>query len=488
VPSHWAFAVPSAEAGEDAGGRGGCAWILWSVRCALVNAAPAKAEHLAPQTMTAPPTRSRRGREVLFGVLFAMLPLLAWLVYSGLLAHGHLRKGPDQFAYFRDLAQSFLQGRLDVPRGPGQNIHDLVDYNGRFYLYWPPVPALVYVPIVLLFGSNIHDALVTATFGAINVALVILLLARLSDRFGLALRPWERLGLVVFWAFGTVHLYVSMLGSVWFVAQVMAQTFLLASILLFLTSRSRMALLASGLCFAAAVYTRNHLVFGFLFFAAIYVATGKRTRWLGDAAVFLLPFLLSSVANLGYNAARFDGRLLENGIQYHRMADSFRASYLSHGYFSLHYFPYNLYTEVFKPMPFSSAYPFFTYQDEGFGLLWASPVFLLAVPVALTLLWSSVRRTGALRPILPPLGRAQRILLAGTAVSTAAIGLLIFTIMGTGRSQFASRYSLDYQFLLLVFVAVAVKLWRGKLLYATFASLLILSIYVQATGVSMFGL
>ncbi len=46
--------------------------------------------------------------------------LIAWLFYSGLLVHGRMRTGSDEFNYFRDLTCSFTQGRLDIHRLPGR--------------------------------------------------------------------------------------------------------------------------------------------------------------------------------------------------------------------------------------------------------------------------------------------------------------------------------------------------------------------------------
>ena len=94
--------------------------------------------------------------------------------------------------------------------------------------------------------------------------------------------------------------------------------------------------------------------------------------------VFILPFLVFSVMNMWYNYARF-GNVFENGLQYHQMDSGYRKFFVKHGYFSTKYIPGNLWVEVFSPPVLINKFPFFrnTKNRRGFGLLWASPLFLL---------------------------------------------------------------------------------------------------------------
>jgi hypothetical protein len=54
--------------------------------------------------------------------------------------------------------------------------------------------------------------------------------------------------------------------------------------------------------------------------------------------------------------------------------------------------------------------------------------------------------------------------------------------MGTGWGQFGSRYSLDYQLMVLVFCLFSLKLWRGKVFYSVSLVLLALAMYIQHVG------
>ena len=64
-----------------------------------------------------------------FTALAKHVPVLAWLVYSGLLVDGRLRVGASEDNYFKYLAAAFLHGRLDIT--PGGYTHDLVHYHGK---------------------------------------------------------------------------------------------------------------------------------------------------------------------------------------------------------------------------------------------------------------------------------------------------------------------------------------------------------------------
>src|SRR6056297_32939 len=144
-------------------------------------------------------------RKIFLITIFLLLPSLAWLFYSGVFMDGELRKGSSKYSYFSELADSFMNGRLDVKKEKGDVVHDLVFYKNKYYLYWPPVTALVYIPLKAVFKGNSHVRLVTASFGAINVALFALILILFSSRYNINLRYRETIFLIIFWAFGTVH-------------------------------------------------------------------------------------------------------------------------------------------------------------------------------------------------------------------------------------------------------------------------------------------
>jgi len=67
------------------------------------------------------------------------------------------------------------------------------------------------------------------------------------------------------------------------------------------------------------------------------------------------------------------------------------------------------------------------------------------------------------------------------------ISLVIFMVMSTGWSQFASRYSLDYQLMMLLFGLFIIKIWKdSKIFKAILIAGLVVSIYMNYFGMRLF--
>lgn len=113
-------------------------------------------------------------------------------------------------------AKAFLQGQIEIP----QYYHDVAIYNGRFYSYAPPFPALVLMPFVAIFG-------VAATKGTlISIALSVLniiILKRIFKKLGISAEsiPW----LLASFFLGTGYWFcVCRSFGVWYFGHVVAIT------------------------------------------------------------------------------------------------------------------------------------------------------------------------------------------------------------------------------------------------------------------------
>ena len=193
--------------------------------------------------------------------------------------------------------------------------------------------------------------------GSLNTVMVFFILVFLARRLNLKIAAYWYPLLSLFWAFGTVHFYLSMLGAVWFVAQVMGQFFILLCVLLLLINGKTLFTALAGVAFALASYSKNDLMF-YIFFIAVlywlfYLKGAHKSAVIKTAVIFLLPFIIFTGASLWHNAARFDGRIFDMGIAYHRMNQMFVSDFQEYGYLSPVYFPYNFYTEVLQPPPFT---------------------------------------------------------------------------------------------------------------------------------------
>ena len=129
-----------------------------------------------------------------------------------------------------------------MSEGPYRNDHfqDVlpVPGTGLAQLPFPPLPAVVLLPFVVVFGLGTNGAVVAAVLGAVNVSLCWAMLQAVTPRR----RSAALLG-TLFYGFGTVAWYAAMLGTTWFLAHVVASTCLFLAI--------AVAVRADGSAFAA---------------------------------------------------------------------------------------------------------------------------------------------------------------------------------------------------------------------------------------------
>ena len=152
------------------------------------------------------------------------LVLLAALVYWS--------SAPDRYYnHFVWQALAFLDGRaqIEYPVGPiggtpGNDFFQDVlpvkgphgEPSGYGLLPFPPLPAIVLMPLVAIWGIATNERILSVGLGAIDVGLVWWVLGRLP------ISRTVRLASALFFAFGTVFWYAAQLGTTWFLAHVVA--------------------------------------------------------------------------------------------------------------------------------------------------------------------------------------------------------------------------------------------------------------------------
>ena len=119
----------------------------------------------------------------------------------------------------------FFQDIMPLPSAPGTPSYGLLPF--------PPLPAVLLMPFVALFGLATDAQLFGVVLGAINVGLAWRLTTRVTDQRAAAFTA------TLFFAFGTVHWYAAIISTTWFLAHVVAITFLLLGITLALDAERR---------------------------------------------------------------------------------------------------------------------------------------------------------------------------------------------------------------------------------------------------------
>jgi hypothetical protein len=154
------------------------------------------------------------------------LVAIALVVYT--LSH------PDRFYnHFEWQALAFLEGQASIrypveatPTSPGNAFfQDVLPVSTtRGLIPFPPLPAVLLVPFVWLWGLAADGQLIFAIVGALDVGIAWWMLGRLP------IRTWVRVATTVFLGFGTVFWYAAQIGTTWYQAHVLAVGLALAAI------------------------------------------------------------------------------------------------------------------------------------------------------------------------------------------------------------------------------------------------------------------
>lgn len=363
---------------------------------------------------------------------------------------------PDPFNYFIYLADALLNGRLHLLDTPFY-FEELIIKEGLSYAIYPPMPALLLVPFVAVWGLSFSQVFASIVLGSVNVSIVFLLMRRLSRSIE------KQIWMTLLFAFGTIHWYTSTIGSVWYFAHIVSLFFLLLAIY---ETFGKRRVFVIGLLLGASYWSRIPTILTLPFFVVMLsdlwlpVSTGgsllKRIK--------LRPLLLmvSGVGvfvclNFLYNYLRF-GSPFDVAYSLHTISEAKAkvSPWFDQGLFSLSYMRYHLYTFLLQPPAFIESWPYVVPSKAGLSVLITTPAFIFAFAAGI---------------------RNRLALSCWLAIIPTA--LLIFSKSGTGWTQFGYRYALDfYPFLLLLtFKGIPDKLrWYHKLL-------IILGILVNLWGV-----
>jgi hypothetical protein len=410
----------------------------------------------------------------------------------------------DFYDHFVWQAKAWLEGsaaiRWPVSEGPFRNDHfqDVVPVAGRpgyALIPFPPLPGVVLLPFVAVFGLATQASLVAAALGAVNVGLCWRLLGRVTPRPDVALAG------TVFYGFGTVAWYASMLGSTWFLAHIVASTFLFLGITAAIDAERRsagspgpMARIVdrrqawAGLLFGTAALARLTTILGAPFFALVGGGAGGRTRAISAGVGAAVPGLIL----LAYN-------LVASGSVFHPAYDLIRE-------------------REYKPRPdlyhadWATEDPRYIVQNAAIMLLWpperpgledpacreadGEPI---GVPQAIADLFD--RDCAPLRP--DPLGMSilltspayllavpalvigwRRRLVAGAALATLAIALGDLAHFSQGWVQFGYRFSNDFAPFAVILVTLGLGWARERrAVWLLALALVAASVVVNAWGV-----
>lgn len=451
--------------------------------------------------------RSGAGATVAIGLAIVALLLGIYLVSN-----------PSRTSYYNHFvwqAEAFLDGRAAIrypveagPDGPGNELfQDVVattgpdgEASGYALVPFPPLPAVLLMPLVAMWGLATDAQLVATILGAIDVGIAFWVLGRLP--LG---RP-VRVAATVFLGLGTVFWYAAQLGTTWFLAHVVAVGLSLLAIGVALAADPRAAagdddlpvlpravrqdagrLLAAvrslpldgrqvlaGFLFGLACAARLTVVFGAPFFVLVGGGGSALRRGLSAAVGMAIPIgalLAWTYATTGHllhpgyeELYRFE-TLVYPDLGYHRDWSIEDPRYLVQ---NLPLLLAGLPSILPACDPgavrglFDPACPIAAPRDVGMSLFLTSPAWLVA--------FAALRWWGRDR------------LVTGAVVAVLAIAVVDLMHFSQGWVQFGYRFSNDYAPFGLVLLALSLQ--AGGRLRKIGYVLIAVSIAVNAWGVA----
>ncbi len=323
------------------------------------------------------------------------------------------------------LADAFDHGRAWI-NWPGMT-SDALLYHGQRYVIEAPLPALLLMPFVAIWGTAVNQTLCAAILCGVAIGAAW----ELCRRYGLsyARSAW----LCGFLLAGTDLLWCAMLGDVWFIAHVSAVCFTLLA-LVELSGKRRGWLVA--LWAACAFESRFSLVLALPVYAYLILADDDAPRvlsprWRLQAAGFVGVLVPVAALWVWYNFARWG---LWYDIGYTEWYHEDQLGSPTGSPFQLRYLPYQLWSFFVQGVHRLPQTPWYAPTMSGLALTWSSPALILAF-------W-------ARRP-------AFRVMaLWALAILTAAPNFVYYV---NGGAQFGMRHALDFEPFLFALMALAAR-------------------------------
>ncbi|MGE5446419.1 MAG: hypothetical protein ACM3SR_17790 [Ignavibacteriales bacterium] len=336
-------------------------------------------------------------------------------------------------------------------------LNELLPINGRFYVIYPPMPAILLLPQVAVSGLKANQTLASVFWGSLNVSLFYLLMRQLTNNKGLQL--W----MAILFGFGTIHWYLASIGKAWFFAHITSFLFLILAIYETFTKRRPFLI---GLLTGASYWSRLPTILSLPFFLIML-----SDKWLKKSnnssslrRINFIPLLklgfgvgIFVILNFAYNYLRF-GTPFDIAYPIQAKAEPL---FYPKGLFSISYIPQHLWIFFLKPPVFTSKPPYVVPSLMGMSILISTPAFIYSIFA----------------------GRNKLALACWSAI--IPIALLEFTHGGVGWMQFGYRFAVDFYPFLLILTALGMNsasrtdsnlTWEHKLLIC-------LSILVNLWGV-----
>lgn len=369
-----------------------------------------------------------------------ILGILTFLVY--LFSH---RGEGSHWNYFVLLSDAFLHGRLNVIDHPSW-LNELILWQGKYYVVYPPMPAILLTPFIAIFGKSFYQPFLSWVIGGLNVSLCFLVLRK---KFSTKVALWTSL----LYAFGTMQWFHAEVGSVWYIAHIIAMFFIWLALWETFT-KQRLFIIGAflGMAYLSRLPAILAITFIFSYFLKKFISKNyfEASKNITKLLAGLLPFVL---LNFIYNYLRY-------GVIYdisYILLPVHNEPWYRFGIFSVRYIPIHL-MEIFTALPkLIDKFPYIIPSLNVMALWFVMPALVLILRVNYKNYLNLVVLITIIIMSLPALMHGEN-----------------------GFTQFGYRFFLDLMPFLILLVAAGIKEidWKVKLLIC-------LSILINLWGVIM---
>jgi hypothetical protein len=287
-------------------------------------------------------TSKPRSIYLLFSVIFVLIASL----YLWLVSVGFITAWPRTTDYYSMLGEAFLEGKTHLLVEPDPRLLELSDpyeyeqrktisqiwdasfYDGKYFLYWGPIPGLVTAFVKGTSGICLGDQHLTFIFDLGIFVFGAFILMAIYRRYFYDLPLWTLIPGVLLIGLANPLPWLLSRPAVYEAAIASGQFFLLGGFYWALTAFGDEdvkpnRLLLAGVFWSLAVGSRTSLIFAVAVFTAFTVLrigiVGKRSfKWVDvvrPTFSLLMPLILGAVLYAWYNYDRF-GDILEFGHKY----------------------------------------------------------------------------------------------------------------------------------------------------------------------------
>ena len=353
--------------------------------------------------------------------------------------------GNTPFNHFVLLADAFLKGNFYI-----EGIYPWIEKapldETRFFIVNPPMPAILLIPFVKIWGLSFPQQLFAHIIGiGLSVSTFFLSLKIKKDDNKLAI--WSALLIGI----GSIVWFLSSVGSVWYLGQITAAFFLTLAIVESLDKKRPIIL---GILLGATYLSRIHLVLTFPIFAFLLWKENKqslttlkqslttlkqslplRGKKLIPLVLFSIPILLFIGFDFFYNFTRY-GTIFNKG--YFLIPGTQNEPWFAKGIMHPSYIIEDI-KIAFLAMPkIISEFPYIRPSWVGMAIWLTTPAFIFAF-------WANIKK--------------QIVKLFWLAIGI--VFLVVGLHGGTGFAQFGYRFAVDFYPFLTYLTILGVKNQKG---------------------------